>query len=298
MVGIPAYNEAKSIGSIVKNALSYCNEVIVCDDGSIDDTAKEAKAAGAIVVRHQVNKGYGAAIKTLFETAKERDSDIMITLDSDGQHDPRQIPDVVKPILAGECDIVIGSRFLKESDRKLVPGYRSFGIKTITRLTQLTSDYGDLTDAQSGFRAYSRYALAKIDIVHEGMSVSTEILTRSGQKHLKIKEVPITVSYEVDNASTHNPLSHGLNIVGSLIRFISVRHPLAFYGIPGLAFLIIAGYFMSTAMNLFSDTRFVSTNMIIISIGTALIGVVLLVTGVILYTLAAMLNERFRDRLT
>ena len=294
MVCIPAYNEAKTIGSIVKNALAYCNEVIVCDDGSIDGTSQEAKSAGALVVRHKVNKGYGSAIKTLFETAKERDADVMVTLDSDGQHDPKQIPDVIRPILAGECDIVIGSRFLTEADRKQVPGYRSFGIKTITRLTQFTSYY-DLTDAQSGFRAYSRNALAKIDLVHKGMSVSTEILTRSGQKDLVIKEVPITVSYNVDDASTHNPVSQGLSIVGSLISFVSVRHPLAFYGIPGLAFLIIAGYFMSTAMNLFSDTRYVSTNMIIISIGTALIGVVLLVTGVILYTLAAMLRERFRD---
>ena len=130
------------------------------------------------------------------------------------------------------------------------------------------------------------------------MSVSTEILTRSGQKHLVIKEVPITINYDVDDASTHNPLSHGLSIVGTIISFISVHHPLAFYGIPGLAFLIIGGYFMTTAVDLFSDTRYVSTNMIIISVGAALIGVVLLVTGVILNTLAAMLKERFRDRLT
>ena len=298
MVGIPAYNEASSIGSIVKSALSYCNEVIVCDDGSIDATAQEAKAAGARVVSHHVNKGYGAAIKTLFETAKGCDADILVTLDSDGQHEPKQIPDVIKPILEGECDIVIGSRFLNEADRKLVPAYRSFGIKTITRLSQITSYYSHLTDAQSGFRAYSKSALSKIDIVHEGMSVSTEILTRAGQKHLVIKEVPITINYDVADASTHNPLRHGLSIVGTIISFISVHHPLAFYGIPGLAFLIIGGYFMTTAMDLFSDTRYVSTNMIIISIGAALIGIVLIVTGVILNTLAAMLKERFRDRLT
>lgn len=294
IVCVPAFNEARNIGEVIKMVKPYASEIIVCDDGSVDSTFQVAKAAGATVVRHPTNKGYGAAIRTLFETAKQRNADVMITLDSDGQHDPNQIPSVIQPILDEGYDIVIGSRFLNDEDRKKIPGYRSFGIKTITKFAQLTS-YNNITDAQSGFRAYSRNALHKISIAEEGMAVSTEILMRAGQKNLMIKEVPITVNYDVEDASTHNPLSHGLNVIGSIIRYISLRHPLAFYGLPGIALLVIAGYFLFNSLELFSETRFVSTNMVLISIGAATIGVVLIVTGVILYSISALLKERLRN---
>lgn len=294
LICIPAYNEAKSIGEIVKKAKLYATEVIVCDDGSDDDTYNVAKAAGAIVIRHPVNKGYGAAIKTLFYTARERNADVMVTLDSDGQHDPSQISRVTAPILDEGFDLVIGSRFLEDNDKKKVPAYRSLGIKTITRFAQLAS-YTNITDAQSGFRAYSKNALSKISLIEEGMAVSTEILMRAGEKNLTIKEVPITITYDVEDSSTHNPVSHGLGVLATVFRFISLRHPLPFYGIPGLAFLVIAGFFMSDALNLFSSTRFVSTNMILISVGAAIIGVVLIVTGVILSTISALLRDKIRN---
>jgi glycosyltransferase involved in cell wall biosynthesis len=290
---IPAFNEASNIGRIVKMVRSQGVEVIVCDDGSSDATYDEAVAAGASVVRHPFNKGYGAAIKTLFAAAKESDADVMVTIDSDGQHNPAQIPDVIKPIIEDNYDIVIGSRFLNEGDKKKVPAYRSFGIKTITKLAQLTS-YNKLTDAQSGFRAYSKKALEKIDLVEDGMAVSTEILMRAGQRNLLIKEVPITIRYDVEDASTHNPLLHGIGVLATIVRFASLRHPFTFYGLPGFAFLIVAGYFMTSALDVFSATRFVSTNLIILSIGTAMIGLILLVTGVILNTLAALLREKIR----
>ncbi len=294
LVCIPAYNEAKSIGEIVRKAKPYATEVIVCDDGSDDDTYNVAKAAGAIVIRHPVNKGYGAAIKTLFYTARERNADVMVTLDSDGQHDPSQISRVTTPILDEGFDLVIGSRFLENNDKKKVPAYRSLGIKTITRFAQLAS-YTSITDAQSGFRAYSKNALSKISLIEEGMAVSTEILVRAGEKNLTIKEVPITITYDVEDSSTHNPVSHGLGVLATVFRFISLRHPLPFYGIPGLALLVIAGFFMADVLNLFSSTRFVSTNMILISVGAAIIGVVLIVTGVILSTISALLRDKIRN---
>lgn len=295
IVCIPAFNEENTIGKIVLQAKLYANEVIVCDDGSKDLTVQSAKAAGAVVVRHPINKGYGAAIKTLFRTAKERGADVMVTLDGDEQHDPRQIPDLIKPILEEDYDVVVGSRFLKESDSMKVPGYRSFGIKTITRLSQMTTQH-NLTDAQSGFRAYSKNALSRIDLTEEGMAVSTEILIRAAQNNLLLKEVPVTVKYDVDNASAHNPFVHGMVVLVSLLRFMSLNHPLAFYGLPGVAFLLVAGYFVTSALDLFSATRYVSTNMIIIAVGSAVIGMMLLATSIILYTMTALLKEKLRSQ--
>lgn len=293
MVCIPAYNEAKNITNIINEAKKYATEVIVCDDGSIDNTSELAKAAGARVIRHAVNKGYGAAIKTLFQIAKDENADVMVTIDSDGQHNPEQIPRIVEPVLRNNYDIVIGSRFLKEADKQQVPIYRSFGIKTITKFTQIIT-YGSITDAQSGFRAYSNNALSKIDLYEDGMSVSTEILVRAKEKGLSVTEVPVTIRYDVEDASTQHPISHGLELMSTILRFISLRHPLAFYGIPGIALLVVAGFFMANALDLFSKTRFVSTNMIIISVGAAVMGVVLLVTGVILNTLIVLLRHGFR----
>src|SRR3989442_6042590 len=293
IVCIPAFNESANIGAIVKTAKLYATEVIVCDDGSSDLTFQEAKAAGATVVRHPFNRGYGTAIKTLFIAAKEKNADVMVTLESDGQHDPNQIPNVVAPILDEGYDIVVGSRFLKEEDRRRAPSYRSFGIKTITKLAQMTSQ-NNLTDAQSGFRAYSRNAISKIDMIEGGMAVSTEILMRAGQNNLAVKEVPITVRYDIEDASTHNPILQGLGILVSMIRYVSIYHPLAFYGLPGIVIMLVSAFYAVSALDLYSASRYVSTPMVIISVGSAVIGVVLIVTGVILYTMSALLRERIR----
>jgi glycosyltransferase involved in cell wall biosynthesis len=298
LVCIPAYNEAASIKDVILKAKKYANEVIVYDDGSTDNTCEIAKISGAsFIIVAPSNRGYGAAIRALFQASRNKDADIMITLDSDGQHDPDQIPDIIDPIVKGECDIVIGSRFLTNKDSQKVPRYRSVGIKTITKITQYAS-YEGITDAQSGFRAYNRNALSKIELFEEGMSVSTEILLRSKEKKLVVKEVPVTINYDVENngrTSTKNPMSHGMGVLYSVVRFVSLRHPIAFYGLPGVALLIIAALFMNHALNLFSETRYVSTNMILISIGTSVVGVILLATGAILYTMIALLRGKIRE---
>lgn len=296
IVCIPAFNEAANIANIVTAAREYADEVIVCDDGSSDYTGEKASAAGATVVKHAVNKGYGGAIKTLFGAAKERNADVMVTIDSDGQHDPQQIPSVIEPIVSCGYDIVIGSRFLKNEDRKKVPAYRSFGIKAITRLAQMTY-HRNLTDAQSGFRAYGRRALNEIELTEEGMAVSTEILMRAGQADLMIKEVPISVRYDVEDGSTHNPITHGVGIILTIIRYLSIYHPLSFYGLPGLALLAVSGLHVNWALELFSSTRYVSTNLILIAVGSAVIGMMLLLTSLILYTTSALLRERVERRL-
>jgi glycosyltransferase involved in cell wall biosynthesis len=291
LVCIPAYNESSKIGKIVNTARAYASEVIVCDDGSTDDTAKEAQTAGATVIRHSVNKGYGSAIKTLFRTAKENNADVMVTLDADGQHDPDQIPNVVEPILNEGFDIVIGSRFLNTHDREKVPSYRSFGIKTLTLLTKAAS-YRNITDAQSGFRAYSKAALSQIQLNEGGMAISAEILLRASRQNLSIKEVPATVIYDIQGTSTMNPISQGATVLRSIFQFVSIRHPLLFYGVPGIIMLVFATGFFAQALAIFSETRYVSTPLVLLAIGASVIGVLLVITGIILYTVTAVLREK------
>ena len=295
LVCIPAYNEAETIGEVIKKAKSYASELIVYDDGSIDNTYEVAKSAGAdIIIRNPVNNGYGVAIRSLFQVAREKNADVMVTLDSDGQHNAEQIPKILQPVLREGFDIVLGSRFLTSSDSQKVPKYRNIGIKTITKLAQSAS-YPDVTDSQNGFRAYSKDALLKLNLFENGMPVSTEILLKAREKGLSIKEVPITVNYDLPGTSTHNSLIHGLGILFTIIQFISLRHPLTFYGLPGIALLIIAAVFTNIALNLFSQNGYVSTNLIMVSVGSGVVGAVLLVTSTILYTIRALFRGRIRD---
>ena len=294
LVCIPAFNESRNIVEVINKSKKYADGVIVYDDGSTDDTYELAVNAGATVIKNPKNAGYGSAIRALFQAAKEQNADIMITLDSDGQHNPDHIPRLIEPLLTQNFDIVIGSRFLSKDDKEKIPRYRSFGIKTITKLTQSAS-YSGLTDSQSGFRAYNKNALSKINLFEDGMAVSTEILLRAHEKNLLATEVPITVNYETGDTSTHNPISHGIGVVYSVFQFISLRHPLAFYGLPGIALLGIAAYFIKHALNLFSESGYVSTNLILISVGIAVVGVVLLATAAILYTLIALLKGRIKN---
>jgi len=293
IICIPAFNEGKTISDIVNKSKKYANEVIVYDDGSTDDTYEVTKSTGATVIRNPENKGYGVAIRSLFQAAREQDADVMVTLDSDGQHNPDQIPDLVEPILKQGFDLVIGSRFLKRDNKVKVPRYRSFGVKTITKLAQSAS-YSGISDSQSGFRAYSKNALSKINLFEDGMAVSTEILLRAKEKNLLSTEVPITINYDIKDTSTHNPITHGIGVLYSVFQFISLRHPLAFYGLPGIALLGFAAYFIKHALNLFSETGYVSTNLILVSVGIAVVGVVLLATAAILYTLIALLRGRIK----
>lgn len=294
MIGIPAFNEAKHIGSLVKRAKVFCSEVLVCDDGSVDGTGEIARAAGATVVSHKTNRGYGSAINTIFEDAKKKNVEVLITMDSDDQHDVKDIPKFIKPIVTHETDIVIGSRFLEKKNENQIPSYRRLGIKTITKLTQATS-YEKITDAQSGFRSYNRNALSKLDLYDNGMSISTEILLKAKEKNLSIQEVPITVSYHQDSSS-QNSVIHGAGVVGSILQFVSLRHPLMFYGLAGIVLLVIGIGFMSFAMELFSESRYVSTPLIIISVSFVMIGLILLSTGVILYTLTALLRDKIKEK--
>ncbi len=293
IVCIPAFNEEKNISDILNKAKNYAKEIIVYDDGSTDKTAEIATNMGAVVIRNPKNKGYGKALSELFKYALTCNADVMITLDSDGQHDADQIPLLVDPLLHNEADIVIGSRFLKREDLKNVPSYRSIGIRAITKMTKVAC-YENITDSQSGFRSYSRNALSKLRLYEDGMAISTEILLKADEQNLRIVEVPITVRYFGDS-STHNPVTHGISIVSHLLRHMSFKKPLLFYGLPGIIFLVVSSLFMYTALDLFSSTRYVSTNMVILSLGFAIMGILLLATSAIIYTIISLFKGQLRE---
>jgi len=285
---IPAYNEEKTIAKVILKARKYVDKVIVCDDGSTDMTAEIAEALGAEVIRHERNVGYGAAIGSLFEKAKEDDADIMITLDADGQHNPDDIPKLIKPILNGEADIVIGSRFLTSETE--IPTYRKIGIKIINWITGAKAER--ISDTQSGYRAYSKKALQLIKPVEMGMGVSTEILLKAEQNSLKIREVPIKILYRVERPSTINPLTHALDIIFSTIKQLSIRHPLMFYGIPGIISLLVALGAGIMLIHLFNATRYFSLPLAIITVGFGIAGAILCSTAIILWILVSLVRER------
>jgi glycosyltransferase involved in cell wall biosynthesis len=221
VVAIPCFNEEKFIGDVVSKTREYVDQVIVVDDGSTDDTVKVAQNAGAEVIRHEVNKGYGESIQSCFRAARRSSADILVTLDGDGQHNPDDIPGVLAPIINGEADLVIGSRFLRLStlDSQLktnIPRYRKFGIDSITWLYNLGSQL-KISDAESGFRAYSARLLDAFPITEKGMGGSIEILIKARNKGFAIKEVPISCLYH-SQGSTLNPISHGLRVVLTVIK--------------------------------------------------------------------------------
>ena len=236
VIGIPAFNEEKNIAKIITKIKKLSYSIIVCNDGSSDMTGEIAEELGVTVINHPKNLGYGSAIRSIFTKAAELDFDVLVTFDADGQHKTSEIKSIVKPIESNEADIVIGSRF-SENDSNEVPSYRKLGIKAITALANTTSG-NKISDAQSGFRAYNKKTLHDIVPSDSGMGVSTEILIKANKKNFNIVEVPITVLYEGDT-STHNPATHGASVVMSTMKFISIEHPLKFYGIPGVIFLIV-----------------------------------------------------------
>ena len=287
-VGIPAYNEEKNIASILVKLKKIADNVIVCNDGSTDATGTIAEELGAIVVNHEKNQGYGAGIRSIFLKSKEVESDVLVTLDSDGQHDVGDIEKLIEPIQNGKCDLVIGSRFLEENVKN-VPNYRKIGINIITKVTNATLK-NKLTDSQSGFRAYNKKIISEIKPSELGMGVSTEILIKASNKEFIIGEVPITVSYE-GNTSTHNPVSHGTSVLFSTLKFTSIEHPLKFYGIPAAIFLIIGITFVVWSIQIFSEGGRLVTNITLIGATMTILGVILSIAAILLYSLVSVVRE-------
>ena len=289
IIGIPAFNEERNIASIITKLRNISDTIVVCNDGSSDLTSEIAERMGAVVINHEKNLGYGGAIRSIFLKAKELDGEILVTFDADGQHRIEDIENVITPIVDEKADLVIGSRFLDESEKE-VPQYRKVGIKLITKITN-ASIKEQITDSQSGFRAYSKKVVDELNPSELGMGISTEILIKASTKNFKITEVPIKILYSGDT-STHNPISHGSSVILSTIKYTSIEHPLKFYGIPSIIFFIIGISFTYLSAQYYAEIGRLSTNLTIVAAGTVLIAVVLLITSILLYTLVSVVREK------
>jgi len=286
-VGIPAYNEEKNIAKIIVQLKKVADQILVCDDGSADSTAEIAESLGAIVIKHPKNLGYGSAIRSIFLKSREINAEVLVTIDADGQHKIEDVKKVIKPIVDGQADISIGSRFLEGGDN--APKYRKLGINIITKVTN-SSLSEKITDAQSGFRAYNNKVLQSLTPSDSGMGISTEILIKSSNLGLKIAEVPTEIQYE-GKTSSQNPVSHGTGVLMSTLKYISIERPLVFYGIPSFIFFIIGLTFTFFAAQYYAEIGRLNTNLTLIAGGTLLIGVVLVVTTILLYSLVSVVRE-------
>ncbi len=293
LAAIPAFNEQKTIGSVVLTAQRYATKVVVIDDGSEDETAWVAEQAGATVIRHPVNRGYGAALRSCFAYARESEFEVLVILDGDGQHRPEMIPLVVAPVDEGRADVSIGSRFLDGNTTGGVPGYRKFGIHLLTKLTNLgTRHSGKITDAQSGFRAYSRRAISVIDPLEADMGASAEILWEADRKGLRIVEVPITIDYHAAG-STRGPVQHGLSVIGSMIRYVETKHALLVFAVPGLILFLIGLGLGLYVLDSYNRTGVPALGLAMVTVLVTVVGLLLAFTGLIMH---AVVNATGRLR--
>ncbi len=237
MVGIPAYNEAHSIANVVADAKRYADTILVVDDGSDDETSERARAAGAKVVRHEHNQGYGATLQTIFHHAYVTDVDRLVILDGDGQHDPSDIPKLLDAQRTSGAEIVVGSRFVAGSGSR-IPAYRRVGLAVVNFLAnaglRLRYSSPGVSDTQSGFRAYRREVIETIvesDDVGYGMDASLGLLFHAAREGYDIEEVATTINYDVEGASTHNPVLHGLTLVKAIFLEIIPARALRIGGV-------------------------------------------------------------------
>lgn len=290
VAGMPMYNEEETIGTVVTRTLRHVDAVICVDDGSSDASARIAEACGATVIRHRVNRGYGGALKTLFLHARELDVDALVVLDSDGQHESGDIPAMLEPILNGEADFTIGSRFVEGGGGTDMPAYRRLGIKVITAASNLSSDLG-IKDTQSGFRAFSRMALDRLRFDAEGMELSLEMLEDAQEKQLSVVEVPTIIRYDVPKGSNFTAVSHGFTVLTWALLSLSQKKPLLVLGLPGFGLLATSA---AMGMRATQDLTLQLDALIgdgISAVWIGLLGLALMATGLVLQSAQRFLKH-------
>ena len=252
IAAMPAYNEERSIAKMVLGCKKYVDQVVVVDDGSSDATASIAEAPGAYVVRHEKNSGYGAALRSCFEAARNLGAEKMVIIDSDGQHDAAEIPQLLDPLNNG-CDMVIGSRFC-DGNGKDIPAYRKVGMKVLDMATNVAGG-ASVTDSQSGFRAYGRRAIESIYIKDSGMSAGSEVLLQAKDNDMEL------------------------------------RRPLYYFTVPGILLAAVGVGMGLDFLRVFYHGGSLAYGPTLLMILLTLVGSFLAMTGIILHSISKMMNE-------
>jgi len=280
IAAIPCFNEERFIGSVVLKAKNYVDQVMVIDDGSTDKTALVAEQAGATVVRHDSHLGKGAAVSTAFERARETGCSALVLLDGDGQHEPADIPLLLKPVFDNQADMVVGSRFLYLKSQ--IPRYRVWGQHLLTFLTNLGSQV-KLTDSQSGFRAFSPKAIKALSFAETGLSVESEMQFLTKQANIRAMEVPVSIGYH--EGSGRSPLAHGMVVLNGILRLISRRLPLFFFGVPGVIMLAFGLWEGWRVVQGYDDSGVFFVGPAMITVLLCILGSLSLFTGLILHSI-------------
>lgn len=269
VVCIPAYNEERSIASLIVQLRSFAYEILVCDDGSTDQTGEIARQLGLTVFRHEKNMGKGASLRTLIEEATKLDPEVVVTMDGDGQHEPNDVPRVVAPILQSNADIVIGAR---RTSGGMMPRDRVIGNMVLDLATGRKAGMR-LVDSQSGFRAYSRRALGFLDFKAAGMAIESQTLIDAVKAGLTISTVDVATTYQ-QVVHKRNPLAHFSSVFDYILSRTVIESPLLYLGLPGLI-----GILFGIGAGVFVVDSFMRTHLI--ATGTGLVSAILIITGAI-----------------
>ena len=282
---IPAYNEERAIGSVVLLAKEY-GKVHVIDDGSVDRTAEIAQKAGANVIAHKKNMGYGAAMKSALAAARKMDASAFVFMDADGQHDAREIPIVAAPVLGGNADLCQGSRFLGKFVS--APVGRREGVAFINKLTSAHNGEKEV-DAQCGFRAISRKAAEKIMIGADGYAGSADMVASAQQAGLRVVEVPVHVKYFSDR---NNPFQQGAGLVDYVAGQVIRKNPLALFAGVGTIMLAISALLGVFVVDTFYTRHELATGSAFLTVFFGIAGMIMVLIGLNLYTLKKVLETR------
>ena len=279
---IPCYNESATIGSMVLKVKRHVNQVLVIDDGSIDDTAKIAKAAGARIILHKKNYGKSVAIKNGFKYAAQHGFDYVVTIDGDGQHNPDEIPAVLGNLMNNGHDIMVGYRAGSDTE---MPGWRKIGKRVLDYSTSLGNG-GYVTDSQNGFRAFNKKAVNALipELNGKAFSVESEQLIKAHKLGLGVTHTNVTCKYkDLKKTSTKNPGAHGVSVLTRVIWLVAERRPLLFLSFPGFLLVILGLLLGIQTLKVYNETQ-------LFLLPQALIVSCLLIIGVIAMFMGLMLN--------
>lgn len=283
---IPAYNEARFIGSVVLQLKQHHVDVLVVDDGSRDDTSEIARAAGADVIRLEDNQGKGAALNAGLDRIRQDKPDAVVIIDADGQHLPNELEQVVRPVLAQEADIAIGSRYLQ--DTAGIPTHRKFGHKVMNIFTSLLSGV-KVSDSQSGYRAFSPRAYALLNFSSMGFSVESEMQFLASEHNLKIVDVPVTIQYL--DKEKRSAWKQGAIVLNGILRLTGQYKPLLFFSVPGMVSLLGGLIWGLIVINRYRIYGQLAIGYAMICVLLCLIGLTLFSTGITLHSIRMLFLE-------